>query len=185
MLMQWPEPTVRGVVLSNARKVRETTHLWTHAQLARKFCNSRWVLDVEPVGADNAAVPMTEEYRISPASQSLFPQFEIKGYFLNMISAPPYTDPVLGRFPSLLLFDNEKCNPAGRIHGVAYFHPDRSSLGLPEFRDNVIYLHYLHSMLEPLLSCLRSSQRLTCYFRGGGTGDFGGIQGGPFARPLR
>lgn len=76
---------------------------------------------------------MTEEYRFTGATNNVFQQFEIRSYYVNVISAPPGTDPSLGRFPLLLLYDNAKGNPEGRIHAVVYFHPDRASLGRPDF----------------------------------------------------
>ncbi len=123
---------------------------------------------------------MTDEYRI-PQEPHLSQQFEVKGYFVNMISAPLHTDPALGRFPTLLLYDNEKCNPAGRIHAVLYFHPTPATVGLPSVRDNCIFLHYPLAALDPLLTMLRSGDAVRCYYRGQGNGSYGGVQRGPIA----
>ncbi|MCA9718217.1 MAG: hypothetical protein H6713_41210 [Myxococcales bacterium] len=125
---------------------------------------------------------MTEEYRI-PQELHLSQQFEVKGYFINMISAPLHTDPALGRFPTVLLFDNEKCNPAGRIHAVLYFHPYQATSGQPSLRDGCIYLHYPIEALEPLLGLLRTGRSVHCYYRGQGAGSYGGVQGGPLVVP--
>lgn len=119
---------------------------------------------------------MTEEYRISQAP--VFSQhFEIRGFLINLIAAPQHADPRLGRYPSILLYDNDKCIPAGRISGVAYFHAAPETLGAPAFLDNVISLHFPLELFASTVELLRSPGVYSCYFRGGGNGPYGGIQG--------
>jgi len=108
--------------------------------------------------------------------------FIVRSYRLDFISVENRPHPTPTLVPTINLFDNSEGNTTGRKHAVVYFHVTPETFGTPGSLNDVFYVHYDISLLQPTMEMLKAGHEVECYFKTSKSNSWTGIRSAVITR---
>jgi len=109
--------------------------------------------------------------KAAPAAPKTDDSFIVKSYKIDLRAAESGLDPVLGRVPTISVFDNKKAETANRYHGILCFHDEYKDVKKAGKDNKTFSLHYhisKFSLVCEVLDVYLPSGDLECYVEGDG-----------------